>query len=144
MNGTQPEREPLGGSLNPPPLEPAEATPPAAPPLTSDTPSVDAYQPPPAFPSPGPGSAFPAAPVKPHRATLLLILAVSGFLCCAPLSIGAFVLGSLDLKEMNAGRMDPSGRTATNVARYLGLLLFGAALATGAQVARQRWLTPPP
>lgn len=131
MSENQPDREPLGGSLIPTP--PESTTPPAAPgylrpPPPPAPPSYPGYQAL-GLPPLGPSEAFPVAPVKPHRATLLTIMAVAGFLCCAPLGIVAFVMGSLDLKEMDAGRMDSSGRSATNTARYLGLIFFALDLA---------------
>jgi hypothetical protein len=53
---------------------------------------------------------------------LVLGLALAGFLCCAPLSFVAFFLGRNDLAEIDAGRMDPTGRGTTNVGRILGLV----------------------
>jgi hypothetical protein len=60
--------------------------------------------------------------VKPHRGALVLGLAIAGILCCAPLAFVAFFLGRTDLAEMDAGRMDPSGRSTTNAGRIVGIV----------------------
>ena len=77
---------------------------------------------PPAFP-PGPGAASGAASgLKPHRATLILVLGIVGLLCCGPVGIAAYLFGKNDLAEMDAGVMDPTGRSTTNVGRILGIV----------------------
>ncbi|MBN2182674.1 MAG: hypothetical protein JW715_12250, partial [Sedimentisphaerales bacterium] len=49
-------------------------------------------------------------PMKPHRGTLILILGILGLVCCVICGIIAWVMGNTDLREIDAGRMDPSGR----------------------------------
>ena len=41
---------------------------------------------------------------------------------CAPLGIVAWIMGSGDLKQIDAGAMDPSGRPLTNVGRICGII----------------------
>jgi len=41
---------------------------------------------------------------------------------CAPLGIFAWIMGSGDLKQMDAGAMDPSGRSVTNAGRICGMI----------------------
>ncbi len=53
---------------------------------------------------------------------------------CAPLGIVAWIMGSGDLKQMDAGAMDPSGRSATNAGRICGIIAT-ALLAVGVLVA---------
>jgi hypothetical protein len=53
---------------------------------------------------------------------LVLALGIVGLLCCGPVSIVAFLFGKKDLEEMNAGTMDPSGRSLTNIGRILGIV----------------------
>jgi hypothetical protein len=60
--------------------------------------------------------------MKPHRGTLILILGILGIIICAPLAIFAWVMGSSDLKEMDAGTMDPAGRSNTNVGKICGII----------------------
>jgi hypothetical protein len=60
--------------------------------------------------------------LKPHRANLILVLGIVGLLCCSPVAIAAFVLGKKDLAEMDAGLMDPAGRSTTNIGRILGIV----------------------
>tara|TARA_B100000686_G_scaffold178328_1_gene185224 strand:+ start:577 stop:1074 length:498 start_codon:yes stop_codon:yes gene_type:complete len=70
--------------------------------------------------------------VLPHRGTLVLVMGIlSWFLCCV-FGIVAWYLGSQDIKQMNAGRMDPSGLTLTKAGYWIGvcsvllqLLIFG-------------------
>jgi hypothetical protein len=75
--------------------------------------------------------------MKPHRGTLILVLGILGIVLCGPLGIAAWVMGNNDLKEMDAGLMDPSGRSNTNAGRICGIIatvllilsvLFGIAL----------------
>lgn len=60
--------------------------------------------------------------VKPHRATLVLVLGILGLVVCQPLGIAAWVMGNKDLKEMNGGLMDPSGQGMTNAGRICGII----------------------
>lgn len=60
--------------------------------------------------------------LRPHRAALILGLGIAGILCCGPLGIAALIMGNQDLAEMDAGRMDPSGRSTTNIGRILGIV----------------------
>jgi hypothetical protein len=61
-------------------------------------------------------------PLKPHRAGLILTLGLVGLFICGPLCLGAWVMGSGDLHEMDAGVMDPSGRSTTSTGRNLGII----------------------
>ena len=60
--------------------------------------------------------------MKPHRGTLILVLGILGLVVCAPLAIAAWVMGSGDLKQMDAGTMDPSGRGTTNAGKICGIV----------------------
>jgi hypothetical protein len=60
--------------------------------------------------------------MKPHRGTVILVLGILGLVVCAPLAIAAWVMGSNDLKEMDAGTMDPTGRGATNAGKICGII----------------------
>jgi hypothetical protein len=66
--------------------------------------------------------------MKPHRGTLILVLGILSLVICAPLGIAAWVMGTGDLKQIDAGAMDPSGRSLTNAGRICGIIgtvLFG-------------------
>jgi len=79
--------------------------------------------------------------MKPHRGTLILVLGILGLVVCAPLAIAAWVMGAGDLKEMDAGTMDPSGRGTTQAGKIcgiigtilfiLGIVIFGIVFAFG-------------
>ncbi|MCX7044334.1 MAG: hypothetical protein NTX50_02465, partial [Candidatus Sumerlaeota bacterium] len=60
--------------------------------------------------------------MQPHRGTLILILGILGIVACVPLGIAAWIMGSGDLKEMAAGRMDKSGYQHTYTGRVLGMI----------------------
>jgi hypothetical protein len=60
--------------------------------------------------------------MKPHRGTLILVLGILGLVICGPLGIAAWIMGNGDLKEMDAGLMDPSGRGITTGGRICGII----------------------
>ena len=60
--------------------------------------------------------------MKPHRGTMILVLGILGLVVCGPLGIAAWVMGSGDLKEMDAGTMDPSGRGTTQAGKICGMI----------------------
>jgi hypothetical protein len=61
-------------------------------------------------------------PLNPHRGVLILILGILGILCCFICGIVAWVMGNNDLREMAAGRMDPSGRGLTQAGKICGIV----------------------
>jgi hypothetical protein len=63
-----------------------------------------------------------SAAMKPHRATTVLLLGILSLVVCAPLGFAAWVMGNNDLREMNNGLMDPSGRESTNAGRICGII----------------------
>jgi len=60
--------------------------------------------------------------MKPHRGTLILVLGILGLVICGPLGIAAWLMGSGDLKAMDAGTMDPAGRSNTNAGKICGMI----------------------
>ena len=68
--------------------------------------------------------------MKPHRGVLVLVLGILGLVGCGILTaIPAWVIGSGDLKAMDAGTMDPSGRSLTNAGRICGMIATILAIA---------------
>ena len=59
--------------------------------------------------------------LRPHRGGIILALGILGLVCCSICGIIAWVMGSNDLKEMAAGRMDPSGQGMTNAGKICGM-----------------------
>jgi hypothetical protein len=51
-----------------------------------------------------------------------LVLGILGLVLCGPLGIAAWLMGSGDLKEMDAGAMDPAGRSNTNAGKICGII----------------------
>ena len=60
--------------------------------------------------------------MKPHRGTLVLVFGILGLVLCAPFGIAAWIMGSGDLKQMDAGQMEPSGRGLTNAGKICGII----------------------
>jgi len=60
--------------------------------------------------------------MKPHRGTLVLVLGILGLVVCLPCGIAAWVMGANDLKEMDAGTMDPTGRGMTQGGKICGMI----------------------
>jgi hypothetical protein len=61
-------------------------------------------------------------PLRPHRGGTILALALIGLFVFGVLCLIAWVMGSADLREMDAGTMDPSGRSTTSSGRNIGIL----------------------
>jgi hypothetical protein len=61
--------------------------------------------------------------LRPHRGGLILALGILSFVIAGILTgIPAWVMGSGDLKKMDAGIMDPQGRGLTQAGRILGMV----------------------
>jgi len=60
--------------------------------------------------------------LRPHRGGLILALGILGLVCCFICGIVAWVMGSNDLREMAAGRMDPSGQGLTQAGKICGMI----------------------
>jgi hypothetical protein len=61
--------------------------------------------------------------LAPHRGVAVLLLGIFGLkLTCGILGVVAFFMGRHDLREMDAGRMDPSGRGMTLVGYVFGII----------------------
>ncbi len=60
--------------------------------------------------------------MKPHRGTLILVLGILGLVICFPLGIAAWIMGQGDLKEMDSGVMDPTGRGMTSAGKIIGIV----------------------
>ena len=65
---------------------------------------------------------FTQQTLRPHRGGLVLALGILGLVCCFICGIIAWVLGSGDLKEMAAGRMDTSGQGLTQAGKICGMI----------------------
>src|SRR5262245_23892701 len=61
--------------------------------------------------------------MQPHRGTMILVFGILGLVgVCWPLGIVAWVMGNGDLKQIDAGQMDPAGRSLTNAGRICGMI----------------------
>ena len=60
--------------------------------------------------------------LRPHRGGIILTLGILGIICCFICGIIAWIMGSNDLREMAAGRMDPSGQGLTQAGKICGMV----------------------
>lgn len=65
----------------------------------------------------------PHGHLKPHRGTLILVLGILGFFVCFICGIVAWVMGNDDIRQMDAGQMDPAGRDLTQAGRVIGMIV---------------------
>ncbi|NIM04438.1 MAG: hypothetical protein GTO55_00915 [Armatimonadetes bacterium] len=75
------------------------------------------------------GAQIPQAPMKAHRGTAILVLGIVALVFCfictlvtLVCAIIAWVMGNNDLREMDQGLMDPSGRGMTSAGRICGII----------------------
>ncbi len=116
-------------SGDPPPGQPPPGQPPPGqpPPGAGPPPGYPGYgqQPPGGYPGygqqPPGGYGYPGG-LKPHRGMAVLVLGICGFVVCAICGIIAWIMANNDLREMEAGTMDPSGRELTNAGRICGMI----------------------
>jgi hypothetical protein len=74
--------------------------------------------------------------VRPHRGVAVLVLGILGITVFPAFGIAAWVMGNHDLSDMDAGRMDPTGRRMTAAGRVCGIIsLVILCLAVAAAVA---------
>ena len=60
--------------------------------------------------------------MQPHRGTMILVFGILGLVVCFPFGIVAWVMGSTDMKAMDAGTMDPEGRSTTQAGKIIGMI----------------------
>ena len=60
--------------------------------------------------------------VDPHRGVLILVLGILSLVICALLGPVAWLMGSSDIKAIDSGRMDPSGRGLTMGGMICGIV----------------------
>jgi len=68
--------------------------------------------------------------LAPHRGGLILALGIISLVVCQFLGIAPWLMGRADIAEMNAGRMDPSGRSLTDAGKILGIVSVALAVFT--------------
>jgi hypothetical protein len=75
------------------------------------------------------GSPETTQTMKPHRAPQILVLGILSLAVCLPLGVVPWVMGAKDLKEMEAGTMDPDGRGMTQAGKICGIAATGMIIA---------------
>lgn len=69
--------------------------------------------------------------VAPHRGGLILVLGLLSWVGCPVVSFAAWIMGSHDLREMRAGRMDRSGEAPTLAGMIFGMIISGLWILAG-------------
>jgi hypothetical protein len=64
----------------------------------------------------------PAQYARPHRGAMILTFGILSFVCCVLFGVAAWVMGNGDLRQMEAGYMDPSGTGLTQAGKILGMV----------------------
>lgn len=57
-----------------------------------------------------------------HRGVLILVLGILSLILIQPLGLVPWLMGNTDLNAMDAGTMDPEGRSLTQVGKILGIV----------------------
>ena len=60
--------------------------------------------------------------LNPNRGTTILVLGILSLVVCMPCGIVAWVMANNDLREMQAGIMDPSGQGLTTAGKICGMV----------------------
>ena len=60
--------------------------------------------------------------MKPHRGAVILVLGILGFVLCPFFGVAAWVMGSGDMAQIDAGTMDPEGRGLTQAGKVCGIV----------------------
>ena len=60
--------------------------------------------------------------LKPHRGGVTLALGILGIVVCFICGIVAWVMGNSDLRQIDTGVMDPSGRGLTQAGKICGMI----------------------
>ena len=68
------------------------------------------------------GAAAGGRYLRPHRGGAILALGILSWVICCICGIIAWSMGNNDLREMEAGRMDPSGRGLVQAGRIVGMI----------------------
>jgi len=86
-----------------------------------ETLAVNHYGKPPTAPFGVPDPRTPMMALRPGRGGLIVTLALFGLFLFPPLSVVAWIMGASDLKEMDAGTMETSGRSTTGAGCRIGI-----------------------
>jgi hypothetical protein len=73
-------------------------------------------------PAQGQPQGAPRRYLRPHRGGAVLALGIIGLMVCCICGIIAWSMGSADLREMAAGRMDRSGEGMTSAGKICGMI----------------------
>lgn len=98
------------GAPLPPPVSPTSAD------------STNPYASPPSFAGESPYQSPRTNYGEPHRGTTVLVLGILGVTCCFICAPIAWIMGANDMKAINNGTMDPTGKSTTQVGMILGII----------------------
>jgi len=69
-----------------------------------------------------PPSAPTGGSMEPHRATMVFVLGLLSLIVCALCGPFAWRMGKADLAKMDAGQMDPEGKSLTKAGYICGMI----------------------
>ena len=75
--------------------------------------------PPPLAPPPG---VMAGQGMRPHRGVMILVFGILAWVFCFPFGIVAWVMGNIDMRAMDEGVMDPTGRGLTQAGKIVGMI----------------------
>jgi hypothetical protein len=58
----------------------------------------------------------------PHRGVMILIFGIVGLVICPPFGIVPWIMGRNDMKLIDSGKMDPTGRGMTQAGMIIGII----------------------
>ncbi len=70
-----------------------------------------------------PGGVGRSGVLQPHRGAMILAFGILGVVACFPFGVVAWAMGNRDLRAIDAGMMDPSGRDMTQIGRIMGIVI---------------------
>jgi hypothetical protein len=73
-------------------------------------------------PPPTPSPQADVQHYAPHRGALILTFGILGIACCFPFGIAAWIMGNNDMQQIEAGMMDPTGKSITNAGKICGII----------------------
>ncbi len=73
-------------------------------------------------PAPPAGQMPPGYALRPHRGVMILVFGILAWVVCFIFGVVAWVMGTADMRAMDEGVMDPTGRGLTQAGKIVGMI----------------------